>query len=296
MPNRVSPSLLGAALAAALLLAPAPSQAQLDACGDIYVEADAMCEILVEGGCTAMCEPLSFQASCAADLYVECDGMCTATVDASCMASCDIGACEARCTADPGSFDCRAECTLTAEARCDAQCAGMASGSEAHGQCIASCEATFAAECEASCEVTPPSAECMARCEASCEGSCTAEANVDCQVECQSGGYAECTAELMGGCTAQCTEPDGALFCDGQYVDHGGNLDACIEALRSALNIEVDASARGSSMCTGGMCSAEGEAEASASCAVAWTRPAGAGLAWLAALVPLCLLFRRRRR
>ena len=283
-------------VALTLTVAPATSRAQLEACGDIYVTADAMCEVVVEGGCTAMCEPVSFRAACAADLSVECSGMCTASAEASCMVSCDVVMCEARCEVDPGMFSCRAECTAGIEARCTSQCSAMAGDGEAQARCQASCEATFVAECDASCEVTPPSATCMARCEASCQGRCDAEANIDCQVDCQASGYLDCEASLTGGCTARCEEPDGALFCDGQYVDHGGNLDACIDALWNALDIEVDASARGSSMCTDGMCTAEGEAEASASCAVAWHRTGREGLPLVLLALPFLALLRRRRR
>jgi hypothetical protein len=135
---------------------------------------------------------------------------------------------------------------------------------------------------------------------ATCEGRCTAEAEVDCQVMCQASGYIDCTTMLTGGCETQCMEPDGALFCDGQYVDHGGNLDACIMALQDALDIEVDVTARGSSSCMGGMCMAEGEV--SASCGVSGAPGGGAGGAsgWLGlAAVPVALVAvrcRRRRR
>ena len=65
----------------------------------------------------------------------------------------------------------------------------------------------------------------------SLDGSCTAKANVDCDVSCQATGYANCEAMLTGGCQAQCTTPQGALFCDGQYVDTGNNLQQCISTI-----------------------------------------------------------------
>jgi hypothetical protein len=85
------------------------------------------------------------------------------------------------------------------------------------------------------------------------------------------------------------------MFCDGQYVDHGGNLAACKAALKAALDIEVQASASGSSDCSDGMCEAEGEAEAS--CALARPGARGSGMV-LAALTLLGAGFigRRRRR
>ena len=282
-------------VAAVTVVAPQTSRAQLEACEDVFVPPTAMCEVLVQGGCTVMCQPVSFRAACAADLYVACDGMCTASASATCMASCDVSACQATCEVEPAMFSCRAECTAMATASCEAECSAMASDNEARTRCEASCEATFAARCEASCEATPPSATCMARCQASCEGRCEAEANVDCQVDCQASGYVDCEASLTGGCTAQCEAPEGALFCEGQWVD-ADDVDACIDALRTLLDIEVDASARGSAMCEGGMCTAEGEAEASASCAVAWGRTPREGLPFALLGLGLLALAGRRRR
>ncbi|MEQ8893279.1 MAG: hypothetical protein RID93_36855 [Sandaracinaceae bacterium] len=264
-----------------LLLLPltAHTASAQSACGDIYLASTARCEVLIGGGCTAMCEPFALEATCAADLYASCDGTCTATAEASCEASCDVAACEATCTVDPGSYDCRADCQATVEASCEAECAGMAGDMDAQARCEASCRSTYAGSCDASCEATPPSADCMARCEASCQGRCEAEANVDCQVDCQADGYVDCYATVEGGCEAECTEPSGALFCDGQYVDVEGGVDACIMQLRDRLDIEVDTSARGTAMCMDGECMAEGEA--SISCAAVPGRSGGYGFAML---------------
>jgi MYXO-CTERM domain-containing protein len=123
-------------------------------------------------------------------------------------------------------------------------------------------------------------------------------------VDCQATGYANCEATLQGGCTAECTKPEGALFCDGNYVDRGGNAQACIDAIKAALpsvTIDVSATASGTSNCTGTNtgthCEANGQADASASCAFS-PRPASnantyGALAALAALGAVC--FRRRR-
>jgi hypothetical protein len=119
-------AVIAAGLAMVAWSATAPvAHAQLEACGDIHVEASAMCVVEVDVNCTAMCEPISFQASCAADLYVDCSGGCTASASVDCNASCTAD-CMARCEVDPGSFDCRAECTANVSANCAAQCEGMA--------------------------------------------------------------------------------------------------------------------------------------------------------------------------
>ena len=93
----------------------------------------------------------------------------------------------------------------------------------------------------------------------------------------------------MGGCTAQCSAPMGALFCDGQYVDVGGDIESCLTDLKNLLNINVE----GSASCSGDTCMAQ--ASASTSCAAA---PAGAPLSGGLAVVGLGAIgaaFARRR-
>ncbi len=46
------------------LLAPGTASAGFSDCGNIHVEANAMCQLEVEGGCEAHCTPVSVQASC----------------------------------------------------------------------------------------------------------------------------------------------------------------------------------------------------------------------------------------
>lgn len=273
---------------AAVYVHPGTARAGIEACGNIYIDAEAQCEVIPPGvTCTAECTPISVQAACAADLEVECEGMCTATLDASCTASCQ-GGCEADCEVDPGTFDCRASC----QADCDGHCEAACSAADDQAQCAASCEATCSGSCDGQCEGTPPSATCAARCEASCSGSCEAQANLDCQVDCQQSGYVDCVADIQGGCETACMAEDGALFCDGQFIDYGGNLDACVAALRDLLDIEVDGYASGE--CSGNMCSAE--AGGSASCAIGGPGTGGGGLMALFALATLALVWPRRRR
>jgi hypothetical protein len=194
-----------------------PAYAGLDACGDIHVEANAKCVVDVSGGCEARCTPVNLRAQCSVELQAECTGMCTADAQASCTGSCNIDACEARCEVEPAKFDCAADCQVEGSAMCAGECQAAANQAE----CKASCEASFSARCDSHCNVTPGSADCTAKCEAACEGKCEAQASVDCDISCTSDGYAECEADIQGGCVAHCEEPEGALFCDGQYVDHG---------------------------------------------------------------------------
>src|SRR5262249_3832056 len=102
--------LLSTGLAAVGLFAFAPNaHAGLDSCGDINIEANASCTVEVEGGCTAHCTPVSFEAACHGSLQASCDGECSANVEASCTGSCETD-CQANCEADPGHFDCSADC------------------------------------------------------------------------------------------------------------------------------------------------------------------------------------------
>jgi len=249
---------LALSVAAGLLAAPRLAHAGLEVCNNIDVRARAQCQVLVQGGCTAQCEPTRFEAACAGRLTTRCDGECRADVDVSCQGSCE-GTCRGQCDVDPGRFDCRASCDASCTADCDGRC--QASGDR--GSCRAACQANCGAKCTAQCSGTPPAATCEGKCRASCDGSCRARASARCQIDCQARLDVSCRAELEGGCRARCRQPEGALFCDGQYVDVGQSLQECIDALRATFDVQVEGSA--SAQCSGNQCT--GEAEGSVSCA-----------------------------
>jgi MYXO-CTERM domain-containing protein len=244
------------------------AEGNIASCGNIQVEASAKCEVQVQGGCEAACTPVTFVG--------ECEGRCGADISADCQAQCTAD-CQGQCTADPGSFDCEASCQGSCEANCEGKCADSACA----GNCAAACEG----ECSASCEGTPPSATCEAKCEAGCEGHCTVDVDVEC--------HGSCHAELQGGCVVQCESPDGALFCDGQYVDAGDNLAECIAALNAYLEVEV--SSNGSAACSGNSCEASGEASVSCAATPAPSRGIGGLVVALAALGTAAARRRRSR-
>jgi hypothetical protein len=107
-------------------------------------------------------------------------------------------------------------------------------------------------------------------------------------------GYANCEAMLTGGCQAQCSTPQGALFCDGQYVDTGNNLQQCITDLKNALNITVQASASGN--CSGNQCTGMAQASASCSASGAGGAQTGAASVLLAGMGFAFVAFARRAR
>ncbi len=280
-------------IASAALIAPfaaiGEAQAGIEACGNIHVEASAECEMRGGIECEGYCEPVRFEAQCAANLTAECRGQCDGTFTAECTGSCEAS-CVGECEADPGKFDCAGSCYADCFAAAQAHC------SSGDGECRASAEATCDAECSIRCEAEPPSLDCNAQCKASCEGSCRAEANLECQVDCQASGYADCKSELEGGCKVDCETEAGALFCDGQYVDHGGNLAECVDSLRAIFGIEVEGYAEAS--CSNNSCHAE--AGATISCSFEPSPGAGKNLAAFLGLAGGLLGFgaavRRRRR
>jgi MYXO-CTERM domain-containing protein len=99
-------------------------------------------------------------------------------------------------------------------------------------------------------------------------------------------------------CEGECKKPEGALFCDGQYIDHGGKLEDCISEINSWLKAHVDASAQGtaSGECSGGSCEAEAEGSAEASCATVPGGSAGAGAALFGMVLAGAAIARRRRQ
>ena len=86
------------------------------------------------------------------------------------------------------------------------------------------------------------------------------------------------------------------MFCDGQYVDHGGNAEDCIKSLNAWLTANVDVSARGSASgdCSGNTCEGEAEGEASASCATVPGGSAGGSFALVAMMLAGAAIGRRR--
>jgi hypothetical protein len=121
------------------------------------------------------------------------------------------------------------------------------------------------------------------------------DASAECRIDCRAELEGQCESELKGKCEIACEEPEGALFCDGQYVDHGDNLKNCIAALNAVLKVNVKASGSADADCSGNSCEANAEGKVSSSCATSallgahggggsqgWGALGVLGLAWLA--------------
>ena len=195
-------------------------------CGNIELLAVGECHLEFAGGCRTKCEPIRFVAAC--------DGQCDAQVDVACTSSCQAD-CKATCEVEPAEFQCAASC----KADCGAQVA-MECGDDQ--ECVAYCETACAANCDADCGVVAPSASCESQCQASCGGSCETAAEFECSYT--------CSGEIQGGCEADCDAPEGALFCDGQYIAVS-NFPGCLEYLADSFEIHVEVRAEAHGEITG---------------------------------------------
>jgi MYXO-CTERM domain-containing protein len=254
--RRAALSAAAAAVASLLAAASAFAGSRAD-CGNVELLAVGECHFEFDGGCKTQCEPLRFVAAC--------DGQCDATLDASCTGSCQAD-CKAACEPDPGQFSCAASC----KADCSTQVA-MECGDDQ--ECWAYCETLCASNCDAQCDVVAPQAECEAQCEACCGGSCETSAEFECTYS--------CSGELVGGCETQCEAPEGALFCDGQYVAVT-NLPGCLEYLAENFQVSVSVEAQASAELRG--------------CAASPGAPDRNAIAGFAALGALAIFAARRRR
>ncbi len=220
-------------------------------CGGIELTAISSCRIETSGGCKAKCEPLSLVAAC--------DGQCNLSTETKCTGSCQAD-CETKCNVDPPKFNCTASCATDCRARIAVQCKGDKDETECRSYCDAMCDS----DCDAQCNAVAPQADCKAKCEGSCSGSCETDANFSCT-------YTKCSVDLQGGCQVACDAPDGALFCDGQYLAVS-DLPACIEYLATNFKVTVDVKASASASASTN----------NVSCAI--TDGPAAPLGWLAAL------------
>lgn len=278
------------AMTAPLVVAGTAFAAPVPECGNIDFSEGLSCEVKTSGGCTGQCTPINVDVQCSANLYVGCTGECTASADVNCTGMCQ-GSCVADCMAD-AQFDCETNC----KAQCDGDAQAKCSASANQAQCEASARETCSANCSSSCSGSA-SADCNAQCQGCCSGQCTADANFDCQINCQATGYAKCEADVTGGCQVQCSQPEGALFCNGNYIDTSKfSLDQCLQALLAQYNIKADGYAYGT--CDNNGC--EGKAGGSVSCSTANPGMSGYALGSFGAFgalgLALSLANRRRQR
>lgn len=207
-----------------ILFASSTASAGEEACGKFDFSGGLNCKIEVSGGCSAKCTPISFEAGC--------NGGCTAEPDPGCVDD-DCGeACILEC--NPELLDCFAGCHSECDADVQAECEAA---DPTKTDCAIQAKSQCNGHCEAACEV-PPS-DCKEHCNKCCFGSCQTLKNFQCDFDCY--------AEFKGGCDVSCQQPEGAIFCNGQFVN-ATDIGECINYLLTQ-GIEVDVSATASVEC-----------------------------------------------
>ncbi len=218
----------------------APARAGIPECRNLRLEdvLDGGCELRASGSCSASCDRLGiYEKACATKLHTVCREECTLDPNLMCTDSC-TEQCNGEC--DLGiNITCIHNCFGECVGSCDAQCDGAAEPS----QCRASCEATCDGECDAQCRPLVDG-DCYTHCIECCGGSCKAQVNMDCQTNCQEEEFESCEYELEAECSGSC-DIDGALFCNGEYMLSGPDMQNCVQALVERGTLDVSASAEG---------------------------------------------------
>jgi hypothetical protein len=268
---RASTSILVALAVAFLLAGTARAQDASTPCGKFDFSGGLSCKIEVSGGCTANCSPLNFEAACT--------GGCTATTTTSnCTDNCGT-TCVAMC--NPQLLDCFAGC----HSECDQPTVDQCRQSHPTDDCATTARAQCDIHCKDSCAV-PPS-NCQEHCTKCCRGSCDTQTNFECDFS--------CFARVQGGCDVQCQRPEGAIFCNGQYV-YASDVQAC-SAYLATQGLQVDVSARASGQCDLNGCHGIGDASVSGcSAAGALNQTAAVGPFAVGLLLAMTAAARWRRR
>jgi hypothetical protein len=287
-----------AALSVTLGISAEAHAGELDACGGVHLEAQAAatCEVVRTETCGERCVVEAGETVCAARLTASCEGSCVASASGECQGTCDRS-CVTSCTATPDQPpNCMGFCMSDCQQACTDECADE----DNQGQCRSSCAHTCSSQCHAQCDAAPPP-ECDTTCKTACSGSCQARANLDCQISCQSDQFGSCETQVVEECRNECTTTGAAIFCSGQFLATGGNLQACADQLRATFDVSLDVQAQGtaSGQCDGDRCSgtAEGETHVTINaCAMETSGRSGAKGAAAAVLGFAAFLLRRTRR
>ena len=223
-------------------LGTSPAQADLEACGSIFLSGDAECEYRPKEECMTECMTVAVEESCVAEVYNECETSCTTTASTECESTCTqscVNDCMTTTVSETGP-----SCMDLCLADCDD--GGNACGSSSRKGACGRCQKyNCNKKCEARCGNDPEPmrvktvTECMPTCTNACSASCTAKVNTQCQVDCQERTYVQCEQRMVERCETECSQKGGAIFCDGQFVN-AANAESCADELRLEVDIDID--------------------------------------------------------
>jgi len=300
-------SLLFAALTGLCIFDAPVAQAELNACGGIFLSGDAACEYRPKEQCMTECMTVAVEHSCVAQIYNECETECTATASVECESTC-TDSCVDNCTTTTTTSN-APTCQELCLADCDsANDAGTCGKSKHKGPCSRCEQHNCAKRCEEKCGDDPQPkkvmtvTECMPTCTTACSASCTAKANTQCQTDCQERTYVQCETSMVEQCNTTCKQKGGAIFCDGQFIN-ASNVNSCSDELETKINIEVDniqasLKAAGKAASDSADCVGDSVDKACTVASVGADRTPGHTQAWFGALCPLAglALWRWNRR
>jgi hypothetical protein len=190
----------------------------LPQCGGIALFGAQSCGVTTGAACSGQCTASALNQACSAELEASCALSCTTTPAPSCTSACQ-SKCTASCT-NPATFGCDAFCEGDCASNCSSACTQQcAMGAAACAQCTASCQQSCGSRCDGQCSALPGSSSCALQCQAACTGDCTAQANLACDIDCQTTGFATCRTQDLGACQTACQSANGAIYCNGQWVN-----------------------------------------------------------------------------
>jgi hypothetical protein len=186
-----------------------------DPCGDFPVTQQTNCHYQ-EGGttCATACDQVRYEASCADQSYTECNNVCVAEPKQECSTQCGTQ-CIQECQTRPAETICGLQCENRCSTSCGAQCSASADSVGCSWRCKATCENS----CETKCQTIPASATCDQKCGVACSTSCRTVENMRCFDQCETKTYQVCQPKLVEECRTKCTQNQGIMVCDQQFVD-----------------------------------------------------------------------------
>lgn len=276
------------------------ARADLDACGGVYLEAEAAakCEVIPTETCTPKCTEVAGEKVCAARLTTTCNGGCTASAELACVSTCSetcVPSCTTTETDSPPN--CNGLCMSDCQQDCTAKCADAPNKGECRSSCAQCCSNNCKDQCSSKEETT-----CAPVCSLACAGSCVAKANIDCQVTCQSDLFTTCKETVVEECKDECTTTGAAIFCDGQFLATAGDLEGCADDLKAEFDIDLDISVAVKAECEDDSCEATVKAKVEESnspvnCSTSMNQATTrSGLSWLGFLALSVFGIRRSRR
>jgi len=265
---------------------------QLDKCGGVYLSADSKCEFKPVQECMTSCATTSVEQACAQKTSTMCSASCTTTDTTTCVKT-HSDSCSKECdtiTEKSSHEVCTTECVDS----CTADAVKRKDFGGDRDKCHQNCAQNCNTSCE-KCSETDQKTDCTTKCMSVVENECTEEVNRDCLLSCQTDNYTSCETDTVNTCTTTCHDKQGALFCDGQFID-ADDLQACADQLAAEFSFSIDITAHATVNGNGSVTTTNKDgSKTTTKCSFSPPTQGHGGMA-LGALAALGLVVARRRR